>query len=294
MPGDSAFALGPHIDGGGVERWEDETFRGCWSSILEPKKDSHGALYLDWQKHDSWSLGEKAERLGARTDMYNGAGACSVFRPLQGWLSMSSTGANEGTLRVLPILKAATAYIILRPFFRPIKTLAESDNNEEAYLSVENWKFHLDDSHFDGCTLGRNIELDSTTHPHLRLDRTMTSIPRVEPGDMALWHCDVVHAVEGQHNGTFGQDSSVLYIPAIPLTKANFEYIVAQRNAFFQGIPPHDFPGGQGESQHVDRGTDQDVNNSMARRAMGLEPFTLEDGMPEAEKRLLEYCNKHI
>lgn len=27
------------------------------------------------------------------------------------------------------------------------------------------------------------------THPHLRLERTMTSVPRVSPGDTVFWHC---------------------------------------------------------------------------------------------------------
>ena len=39
-------------------------------------------------------------------------------------------------------------------------------------------------------------------HPHLQLEKTMTSIPKVYPGDAVFWHCDVVHAVEHDHNGT--------------------------------------------------------------------------------------------
>jgi len=26
-------------------------------------------------------------------------------------------------------------------------------------------------------------------HPHLRLNETMTSVPKVYPGDMVFWHC---------------------------------------------------------------------------------------------------------
>lgn len=286
-PGDSAFALGPHIDGGGVERWEDDTFRGVWSSILE----MNGQDKIDWTKHDSWSMGPLAERLGAKTDMYGGAGACSVFRPLQGWLSMSSTGANEGTLRVLPILQSASAYIILRPFFKAKRDIKECMGGQEEYLAADNWQFDLESPHFHGCTLGRNIELDNETHPHLRLNETMTSIPRVEAGDCAFWHCDVVHAVESQHRGEAGKDSSVMYIPAIPLTKVNFEYILSQKQSFLDGIPPWDFPGGEGESKHVGRGTPQDVTNQQGRRAMGLERFQMGNGMPEAERRLIEACN---
>ena len=38
-------------------------------------------------------------------------------------------------------------------------------------------------------------------HPHLQLDTTMTSIPKVYPGDAVFWHCDVVHSVETLHAG---------------------------------------------------------------------------------------------
>ncbi len=27
------------------------------------------------------------------------------------------------------------------------------------------------------------------THPHLRLEQTMVSMPKVYPGDMVFWHC---------------------------------------------------------------------------------------------------------
>lgn len=288
--GDKAFALGPHIDGGGVERWEDPAFRSVWNSILQPNEQGK----IAWKSHDSWSLGENGQRLEAQTSMYDGAGACSVFRPLQGWMSMSSTGAKEGTLRVLPILQSASAYIVLKPFFRFVKARKECANEEE-FLDSANWRFDLSDSQFDGCVaLGRNIELDTETHPHLKLDRTMTSIPRVEPGDCALWHCDQVHAVESEHEGLPGQDSSVMYIPAIPLTHQNFEYISYQRQSFEQGIPPPDFPGGEGESKHIGRGTPDDINDIVARRAMGLEPFEIRSEMSASERRLVEECNAQL
>ena len=38
--------------------------------------------------------------------------------------------------------------------------------------------------------------LTPDTHPHLRLEENMTSVPAVKPGDMVFWHCDVVHSVE--------------------------------------------------------------------------------------------------
>ena len=43
--------------------------------------------------------------------------------------------------------------------------------------------------------------LTPDTHPHLRLEENMTSVPAVKPGDMVFWHCDVVHSVEQEHKG---------------------------------------------------------------------------------------------
>ncbi len=34
-PGDAKFALGPHVDGGSIERWEDPNYRAVYSKILE-------------------------------------------------------------------------------------------------------------------------------------------------------------------------------------------------------------------------------------------------------------------
>lgn len=124
------------------------------------------------------------------------------------------------------------AYILLRPFFKPRLSASSS----EVPLGFEHWELNLDGTEFPGSELTAQV-LTEKTHPHLRLDKMVTSIPKVEPGDQvyctfifyrrritlgfngtSLWlgHCDVVHAVEAQHNGT--GDSSVLYIPAVPFT----------------------------------------------------------------------------
>jgi hypothetical protein len=127
------------------------------------------------------------------------------------------------------MLSLATAYWILRPFFRARDPASPS-------LKWEDWnELDLDGTWFAGCGLGTGLELNDTTHPHLRLNQTMVSMPRVEPGDQVYcafnfcgilmrWvvtstfsgHCDMIHAVEGYHGGK--EDSSVMYIPAVPLT----------------------------------------------------------------------------
>ncbi|KAJ7117571.1 hypothetical protein C8R44DRAFT_925086 [Mycena epipterygia] len=253
FPGDSKFALGPHVDGGSIERWEDPDYRSCFDKILEG-----GAA---WKQHDPYNA---APRVHAKVDLYNAPSQCSIFRPWQGWTAMSSTGPGEGTLRVLPMLTLATAYWILRPFFRARDPASSS-------LKWEDWnELDLDGTAFAGSGLGTGMEFNDASHPHLRLDKTMISMPRVEPGDQVYWHCDMIHAVEGYHGGK--EDSSVMYIPAVPLTLVNANYLRDQRSNFLAGLPAPDFPGGKGESAFVGRATIDDVHPE-GRRAVGFEKF---------------------
>jgi hypothetical protein len=157
---------------------------------------------------------------------------------------MSHCSAFEGTLLVNPLLQLATAYFLLRPFFTP-KTgpssrvsvngaLEHTDTDE--YLSPDNWKLEdKSSSWLQGANLGRGQELNALLHPHLNLPETMVHIPKVQPGDYVVWHCDGIHAVDKIHAGK--NDSSVLYIPACPLTERNAEYLVRQRDCFLRGMP---------------------------------------------------------
>ncbi|KAJ7464578.1 hypothetical protein FB451DRAFT_1263902 [Mycena latifolia] len=254
-PGDAKFALGPHVDAGSIERWEDAAYRKCFSKILEG-----GSA---WKQHDPY---DAAPRPDAKQDLYNGASQCSIFCPWQGWTSMSSTGPGEGTLLVLPMLSLATAYWMLRPFFRPRDPSSTS-------LKWEDWnELDLDGTEFPGSGMGTGQELNDATHPHLRLEKTMVSMPHVEPGDQVYWHCDLIHAVEGFHGGK--EDSSVMYIPAAPLTLGNAIYLRDQRTNFLAGLPAPDFPGGQGESGFAGRATIADVHPD-GRRAVGFDKFAI-------------------
>jgi hypothetical protein len=70
----------------------------------------------------------------------------------------------------------------------------------------------------------------------------MTHIPLVSPGDYVFWHCDTIHGVDKVHRGR--SDSVVLYIPAVPWTRANEAYVVRQARAEEVRVSPEDFPVG--------------------------------------------------
>lgn len=260
-PGDAKFALGPHVDGGSLERWEDPEYSRVYRKILEGS----------WEEYDAFDANHRAQ---AKMDLYNGAGACSMLRLFQGWMSMSDTGPGEGTLHVCPMIKHSTAYTILRPFFDP-----KSSNPAI-------------DSTFPGSVPGACQEYSELTHPHLELPTTMVSIPRVEPGDYVAWHCDSLHSVDKEHRGK--GDSSVLYIPATPLCEMNAKYLQKQKEAALAYSPPWDFPGAGGAGElGFDGAVDWPKLGDEGLQAMGMasKPWAATGGMSQGERRAIELSN---
>ncbi|KAG8904712.1 hypothetical protein FRB99_001298 [Tulasnella sp. 403] len=270
-------AHAPHVDGASTERWEDASLQRSFGDILNG----------NWKTYDPYDI---TNRLTANTDMYNRPNQASIFRTFQGWLAMSDTGPGEGTLRVFPDLLLANAYITLRPFFRPVNPNLQGDE----LLDASNWVFDTSypeipgisifpDGHFTG--LGPTDEM----HPHLRLESAIVSMPRVQPGDMVFWHCDVIHSVETHHNGP--SDSSVMYIPAVPLTPQNVRYLAKHREHFLKRMPPPDFPQGIGEASFVNQGLESDISGPEGRLAMGLERFEVDDGAREGAREAVKAAN---
>ncbi|KAA8647030.1 hypothetical protein EYZ11_005277 [Aspergillus tanneri] len=261
-PGDAKFTLGPHVDGGSLERWEDPEYSRVYTKILEGK----------WEEYDPW---DAKHRVTANMDIYNGAGACSMLRFFQGWLSMTKTAPGEGSLHVCPMIIHSTAYTILRPFFDPQTSQPAMDNT------------------FPGSVPGACQEYNPVTHPHLDLETTMVSVPEVEPGDYVAWHCDSLHSVDKEHCGT--GDSSVLYIPATPMCEMNVDYLLKQREAALNYSPPWDFPGAGGPGEIGFKGAlDWNSIRPEGLRAMGLgnNAWEITPDMSEGEKRVVEVANK--
>jgi hypothetical protein len=291
LPGDSKFALGPHVDGGSVERWDEKGY-------------GLGGVYNDvwngeWEKLDPW---EASCRLPVVSDLHQGVGACSMFRMYQGWLSLSTTGPFEGTLLVNPLLAKATAYYLLRPFFSPrngveagAQTASEAITASQSFLHSDNWVMDKEPSSWiQGATPGHGQELSHLLHPHLNLQKSMTHVPKVRPGDYVAWHCDTIHSVDKTHAGI--SDSSVLYIPACPLTEANAWGLLRHRENFIAGTPSPDFGGGIGESEHVGRVKVESMESLVGVdgcRAAGLMEWDSDaPGLTPGERAVLDRANK--
>jgi hypothetical protein len=283
-PGDQKFALGPHIDAGGIERWEDVEYSKVYSKILYEGS---------WEDYDPFDY---TFRLTANSDLHEGQGQCSMFRLFQGWLGMSETGPREGSLQVNPMIKHATAYLMLRPFFAP-----ETAINGDSYDPTDNnmnvpWRFAGPTSVFPNSLPGCVQELSPISHPHLELEHTMVSLPKMYPGDFIAWHTDTIHAVEKEHQGT--GDASVLYIPAVALTQNNLDYVVKEKAAYLRGSPAPDYPDADGTGEHgfIDVGTDRDILTLEGAQALGLGnvKFNVSDARTEGERIILQRANEAL
>lgn len=261
------FPLAPHLDSGAIERWEDNMNRENYAAIFDG----------NWQDWDGWAADC---RVNARSDLYATGTSCSAWRSLQGWISLSHTKTGEGTLRLLPSLKASVAYLMLRPLF----------TNDE-----------FDDSlpTFPGATPGQTQFFPTAEHhPHLDINRTLVGIPPVRPGDYVFWHCDLVHGVDATNPGK--NDSSVFYNACNPLTPYNVDSLVETRESFKMGCPPKDFSRFQGsnekEGDHDDCGARiKNILSEDGLKAMGMQRFDdNEVGLSEGQREVRRLANAKL
>ncbi|KAI1859072.1 hypothetical protein JX265_010549 [Neoarthrinium moseri] len=265
---EAAYTLPAHLDSGAIERWEDKENRANFREIFEG----------NWQDWDGWSADHRIE---AKSDLYGVEPGCSCWRSLQGWLSMSHTSTGEGTIRLLPSLKASVAYCMLRPLFHQGE---EFDDSQPTFPGAKpgNTQFRPSREH----------------HPHLELDKSMVGIPPVKPGDYVFWHCDLVHEVDRFHSGN--RNSSVSYNACNPLTPYNIESLVHVREAFRQAVPPKDFASSasitERECEHEDHGAkEENILSAQGKQALGLSPFDAEEpGLMEGQRHVRMLANRRL
>ena len=80
---------------------------------------------------------------------------------------------------------------MLRPFFKP-KSTAFRGASDNIPLGFNDWELDLSGTEFPGSHLAKAQILNENTHPHLKLSRTMRSIPKVEPGDQVYCESDFI------------------------------------------------------------------------------------------------------
>ncbi|KAK0731420.1 hypothetical protein B0H67DRAFT_639819 [Lasiosphaeris hirsuta] len=234
------------------------------------------SAHIDGGSVERWE--PDGTRIPVASDFYRGAGSCSIFRAFQGWLAVSSMSSP---LQVCPMPQLATAYFLLRPFFsrRDVDGAWDLTRPQNSLLH--------------GALPSYTQEISHALHPHLQLDRSLVSVPRLEPGDYVIWHPDLIHVANGPHVGSH-PSSAAMYLPACPLTQTNALYLCRQRKAFLLGCPGPDFGGGRSENDSVGQPGVQEVNEAGREdglRAMGLLPWDEEDADSDVEREVLAMAN---
>ncbi|KAF5393590.1 hypothetical protein D9757_000008 [Collybiopsis confluens] len=250
-----AHPLMSTVRGGAIERWEDPNFRTCFEHILTG----------EWRKHDPYALDS---RLNARSSMYQRPNQASVFRTFQGWVSMSETAPTQGTLKVFPNVLLSNA-------------------SNGLLIDISSSDFPGIIPRDGGFTGPRPTP---ALHPHMMLDKTMISVPKVMPGDTVFWHCDVVHAVEFEHTGngdSAGKLLTMMYIPAMPTTPVNKAYVERQKETFLQSVSPPDFP--KSSQDFIGGARPADLLSPPGFHAMGLPIASVDaNSLQRGHYRLLE------
>ncbi|KAI0804848.1 hypothetical protein GGR55DRAFT_302120 [Xylaria sp. FL0064] len=275
------------VDNGSLERWELDGYGRCglYDEIFKG----------NWEAYNAW---DPAGRVNATSDLYNGAGACSMMRMFQGILAL--TVVEPGMIRLLPSPKLSTVYFLLRPFFSPKEPAPESGDDDleekwEKYLDPSNWALDKEQTTIiHGAVPGHAQRVTAAWHPHLQLDKSLVTPPTLQAGDYIIWHPDQAYQFSNTHyrsshsSGERKDESSepstsmLVYSPAAPLTQTNALFLARQRKAFLRGHPGPDFDStGTGlgsEAPHTGRLGEREireVGGEEGLRAMGLAPWTL-------------------
>ncbi|PLB48654.1 DUF1479 domain protein [Aspergillus steynii IBT 23096] len=269
----------PLIDGESTERWVAGAYR---------KREIYENVFEgEWESYDPWDASGRAE---AVNNLYDGLGAPSMFKLWQGWLSMSYSGTGEGRILVNPLIQLTTAYLLLRPFFRPINEI-----RGPGFLDEDNWIFTGEPdmtSELHGAAPGHSQELNDALHPHLELHRTMVHLPPLNPGDFVAWHCDSIHALDKTLYDN--EDCRLLSIPVCPVTKTNAICLAGQRAAL-RGNQSSDLSGAEEGAEKTDQPSEEVLRSwtdDVGKQAFGLEGLVTEDIALPGERRVIEKANR--
>lgn len=276
QPG-AAAALDMHVDLSSIERWEDENYRLVYREIFEGR----------WEDWDPFRLDERAK---SHEDLYADEGGarptiCSAFRTLQGWLALSDNKTGEGTLKVMPNLKLAIAYIMLRPLFW----------RDPPSGSVDDYVIDTASSKFPAAepSYGQ-LFLPDEFYPHLLQNKTCVGIPDVQKGDFVFWHADVPHEVDKEHHGD--GHSSVLYYGQCPLSPVNIGTMLETRRAFQANKSPLDYSSqldDEAKAKDFQGADPNDIPNDAGRRLMGLMPLDEnEAGLTPGQRAVRQLANQ--
>lgn len=245
-------SFGPHTDAGSLCRWADPGYRKAYAKVFGGRSREYDAFDLTTRKD-------------ANQNLFVGPAHSTVFRAFQGWTAMTTAGPHEGSIMLYPDVKTASAYMLLRPFFKP-----PPDEND--IMDATKWTFDSESAWFPATPKPHSQQYSRASHPHMRLEDCVVHVPQIQAGDTVWWHSDMCHAVDPEHKGS--ENAAVAYIAAVPSTEQNKRYIAEQLKCTLEGRVPPDFSVGG-------RGTNMDE-----RKFVGYKGHV---GLSEAARRALGY-----
>jgi hypothetical protein len=226
-PQDTSFGLSPHLDSGSVERWLEPNYHKTYEPIFKG----------NWQDYDPFDLSSRLD-----IEFIPSPAVCRVFRAFQGWTALTAQGEGDGTLQVIPFIKEATSYLMLRPLLEDVP--------------YDDWCGSLAKKAF-------NVNKEW----HAPLIQGLCSIPKLQPGDTVFWHPDLIHSVEQKHEGD--QYSNVMFIGATPYCEKNKKYIELQKEHFLEGRSAPDWAAEDREVNYENRASIDDLTD-LGKKAMGF------------------------
>lgn len=317
------------VDGGSVERWEADGYGG------RSQKATYREIFMGhWEDWDPWDSSTRLNTTSDLYNGASTCSVFRMFQGLFSLGTgdrhkdspSSSLPSPPMAICALPV-RLVTAYWLLRPFFSPRKPWVGKGQRAADFLDPSNWDLTPSQSSIlHGAQPCQSQEINALLHPHLLLDRTLVPVPPLRPGDYVLFHPDVAYAMNpslptpppataqtppptpqrSRRPSSSSRSPSpsstsptaattLLYIPACPLTDTNALFLARQRKAFLLGFPGPDFAGGGGESFHMGRPGVQEVNEAggeAALRATGLLAWDEDDATGgEAERLVLATAN---
>ncbi len=89
-PGDNTFGLSPHTDAGSIERWIDKEYQKVYRHVFSG----------NWRDYDPFDVKYRTE-----ISEIPSPAVSHVFRTFQGWTALTEQGPNDGTLKLIPIVR---------------------------------------------------------------------------------------------------------------------------------------------------------------------------------------------
>lgn len=133
------------------------------------------------RKYDAFDL---SVRKDANQILFPEIAHSTVFRSLEGWITLTKAAPEDGTMVLYPNASTVIAYVLLRSFFKP-------PADEKDLLDSSKWSFDAEGAYFPGTLEEQSQYLSRASHLHLRLEDCLVHVPSIQPGNTVWWHADV-------------------------------------------------------------------------------------------------------